>query len=130
MHAPRGSAAPSIPPQLKTDGIIIPNSDMPKDAEIGSVNYQKYPALFLKILMGNQVWLTNEGEKEVNLQEGFIIAGFGPGKFKEAITDKDKNYHMFKIEAPDVNIMHGTKLRTVYDMIKDWGVLTFLLDWL
>eukprot|EP00959_Pyramimonas_sp_CCMP1952_P357286 7481517-Pyramimonas_sp.AAC.1 len=47
-------------PQLKTDE-IIPNSDMPKDAEIGSVNYQKHPGLFLKILMGNQVWLTNEG---------------------------------------------------------------------
>eukprot|EP00959_Pyramimonas_sp_CCMP1952_P162652 3400679-Pyramimonas_sp.AAC.1 len=94
---------------------------MPKDAEIASVSYQKQPTLFLKILMGNQVWLTNEGEKEINLPEGFMIAGFGPGKFKEAVTEKDKNHHKFQIDGPDVCIMHGTKVRTVYDMISECG---------
>eukprot|EP00959_Pyramimonas_sp_CCMP1952_P022932 481767-Pyramimonas_sp.AAC.1 len=55
--------------QVKVESSIIPTADMPRDAEIASVSYQKYPKLCIKILMGNQVWLINEGDADINLPE-------------------------------------------------------------
>lgn len=78
--------------------------------------------VFLVIKPNHRIYLLNTGKKDVELAEGWLVAGFGKGKFKYQEKEPDAN--------PDTHILHHlanweTKvyynggLRTLLDLVEE-----------
>jgi hypothetical protein len=72
--------------------------------------------VYLVIKPQHRIYLLNAGDKEVELAEGTLVAGFGKGKFKFKEKEPEANpetHISFCLQSHDQKIMIGTTLRTL-----------------
>ena len=74
----------------------------------------------LIIKSGNQVFLTNESDKDMPLPAGYIVAGFGRGKYRHN-TNGEVNMDLafsFQLQSSEERIMHQGNLVTVREVVQ------------
>ena len=115
-----------VPVKAKLEPTIIPVGEIPDETQIAKVALQSkgLEGLIAKVLVGNQVWVVNESDKDVTIADGATILGFGVGSFKmEQPTEEDgvnPNFYQFVLKNSSDEVGHSNKLKTVLDVIKDF----------
>ena len=74
----------------------------------------------LIIKSGNQVFLTNESDKDMPLPAGYIVAGFGRGKYRHnnnGEVNMDTAFS-FQLQSSEERIMHQGNLVTVREVVQ------------
>jgi len=78
--------------------------------------------VYLVIKPQHRIYLLNAGDKEVELAEGTLVAGFGKGKFKFKEKEPEANpetHISFCLQSHDQKIMIGTTLRTLKSVVDE-----------
>ena len=78
--------------------------------------------VYLVIKPQHRIYLLNAGDKEVELAEGTLVAGFGKGKFKFKEKEPEANpetHTSFCLQSHDQKIMIGTTLRTLKSVVDE-----------
>ena len=74
----------------------------------------------LVIQPGHKVYLTNEGDKDLPFQAGYILAGFGRGKYRhntQGEVNADQAFP-FQLHSSGDQIIHGNTLTTVGEVVQ------------
>jgi len=106
---------------------IIDNTDMVagqdvfKTSLLGGIG-RDLSKVQLVIRPQHRIYIVNTGEDAVELQEGFMVAGFGKGKFKFQDKEPDANpatHIPYELSSGQDQVMLGNKLITVRKVVQE-----------
>lgn len=120
------SKAPSKRPRVLESKIIdqenmVAGQDMFKVSLLGGIG-RDLSKVQLVIKPQHRIYIVNQGGDVVELQEGFMVAGFGKGKFKFQDKEPDANpatHIPYELSSGQDKVLLGTKLLTVHQAVRE-----------
>lgn len=100
---------------------MVAGQDMFKASLLGGIG-KDLSKVHVVIKPQHRIYIVNQGEDVVELQEGFMVAGFGKGKFKFQDKEPQANPAMhipYELSSDQDKVMLGTKLVTLRQAIMD-----------
>ena len=100
---------------------MVAGQDMFRTALVGGLG-RDLSKVHLVIKPKHRIYIVNEGVDNVELAKGFMLAGFGKGKFKFQEKEPTANpvtHIPYELSSPSDLVLLGNKLKTVQEVLEE-----------